>query len=67
MEVRKRTWPVWPCAEPIGWRGPRSELEPVLDETGGMARVSTTPALVPIQSRSLQASRAVIRRHAALC
>lgn len=31
------------------------------------ARVSTTPALVPIHSKSLHARRAVIRRQAALC
>lgn len=30
-------------------------------------RVSTTPALVPIHSKSLHTRRAVIRRQAALC
>ncbi len=67
MHVRKRTCPVCPWAEPMGRRGARREPGPVLEDTGGMARVRTTPALVPIHSRSLHARRAVIRKHAALC
>lgn len=35
--------------------------------TSGIVIVRTTPALVPIQRRSLHASRAVTRRQAALC
>lgn len=57
MAVRKRTWPVCP------WDSP-TNVGAALAET---ARVSTTPALVPIHSKSLHARRAVIRRQAALC
>lgn len=40
---------------------------PVVAVRCGNGNVSTTPADVPIQSRSLQASNAVTRKHAVLC
>lgn len=46
-----------------GVRLPRQVVEVIL----GIGIVSTTPALVPIHSMSLHTSRAVIRKHAALC
>lgn len=61
--VKNRTWPVWPYGIPVKLDtmccSPFVELD-----TG---RFSSTPALVPIQSRSLQASNEVIRKQAALC
>ena len=64
--VRNRTWPVWPWTRPVtvGWV---RLFRVVPADTLGMTRVSTTPALVPIHSRSLQVSNAVMRRHAVLC
>lgn len=44
MDVRKRTWPVCPWADPIGTRGDFSEAALVPALTAGMANVSTTPA-----------------------
>lgn len=62
MEVRKRTWPVWPWDKPTSVGGIfQMEALAVMDS------VSTTPALVPIHSKSLQARSAVIRKQAALC
>lgn len=43
MDVRKRTWPVCPWADPIGTRGDFSEAALVPALTAGMASVSTTP------------------------
>ena len=43
IEVRKRTWPVCPWAEPMGTRGDFSVAAPVPELTTGMARVRTTP------------------------
>lgn len=51
----------------MGVRGDRSVPDTVPELTAGIDRVRTTPALVPIHSRSLQARRAVILKHAALC
>lgn len=113
-DVRNRTWPVCPWAEPIGTRGNFRVPATVPELTAGITSVRTTPgtkqklvvrylnqtykktnvkshsnfdliansskknlvnpfkhvflpALVPIHSRSLHASRAVILRQAALC
>lgn len=64
-EVRKRTWPVWPWAEPVGLgTSLRDEVEAVIF---GRGNVRTTPALVPTHNRSLHTRRAVILRQAALC
>lgn len=64
MEVRNRTWPVWPCDRPAGKGRVFTKVALAL---AARERVSTTPALVPIQSRSLHANRAVMRKQAALC
>lgn len=63
--VRNLTWPVWPYANPCGMMGNGKDEVP--DVIFGRASVNTTPALVPTHKRSLHTSRAVIRRHAALC
>ena len=63
--VRKRTCPVCPWKEAVAEGQLRREA--VLAVIVGSGNVKTTPALVPIQRRSLQASRAVTRRQAALC
>lgn len=61
--VRNRTCPVWPYEIPV--RLDTMCCRPFVDELTG--RFSNTPALVPIHSRSLQARREVMRRHADLC
>ena len=63
--VRNRTCPVCPWKEAVAEGQLRREA--VLAVIVGSGNVKTTPALVPIQRRSLQASRAVTRRQAALC
>ena len=63
--VRKRTCPVCPWKEAVAEGQFRKEA--VLAVIVGSGNVKTTPALVPIQRRSLQASRAVTRKQAALC
>lgn len=63
--VRKRTCPVCPWKDAVADGQFRKEA--VLAVIVGSGNVSTTPALVPIQRRSLQASSAVTRKQAALC
>ena len=63
--VRKRTCPVCPWKDAVADGQFRKEA--VLAVIVGSGNVNTTPALVPIQSRSLQASKAVTRKQAALC
>lgn len=63
--VRNRTWPVCPCGTPAMLGRQPSRL--VLEVRWGSGSVSRTPALVPTQSRSLQARSAVTLRQAALC
>lgn len=63
--VRKRTCPVCPWNEAVADGQLRREA--VLAVIVGSGNVNTTPALVPIHRRSLQASRAVTRKQAALC
>ena len=63
--VRKRTCPVCPWKEAVA--DGQFRREAVLAVIVGSGKVNTTPALVPIHRRSLQASRAVTRRQAALC
>ena len=63
--VRKRTCPVCPWKDAVA--DGQFRREAVLAVIVGSGNVNTTPALVPIQSRSLHASRAVTRKQAALC
>lgn len=63
--VRKRTCPVCPWKEAVAEGQFRRDA--VLAVIVGSGNVKTTPALVPIHRRSLQASKAVTRKHAALC
>ena len=63
--VRKRTWPVCPWKDAVADGQFRKDA--VLAVIVGSGNVKTTPALVPIHKRSLQASNAVTRKHAALC
>lgn len=63
--VRKRTCPVCPWKDAVADGQFRKDA--VLAVIVGSGNVKTTPALVPIHKRSLQASNAVTRKHAALC
>lgn len=61
--VRNRTCPVWPYEIPV--RLDTMCCSPLVELPTGKFR--RTPALVPIHSRSLQANKEVMRRHADLC
>ena len=63
--VRKRTCPVCPWKEAVA--DGQLRREDVLAVIVGSGNVKTTPALVPIHKRSLQARSAVTRKQAALC
>ena len=63
--VRKRTCPVCPWKDAVADGQFRKDA--VLAVIVGSGNVNTTPALVPIHKRSLQASNAVTRKQAALC
>lgn len=65
MKVRNRTWPVCPCGIPTTEGIVVNFVEVAV--ICGRGIVSSTPAEVPIQRRSLQAKSEVTRRHAALC
>lgn len=64
-EVNIRTWPVCPWGTPV--TGGIVPNFPVVGVTWGNGIVSRTPADVPIHKRSLQCTKAVTRRQAALC
>lgn len=64
--VKNLTWPVCPWGIPETL-GEETSTEVVDGVIRGEERVIMVPAEVPIQRRSLQAKRAVIRRQAALC
>lgn len=61
--VKNRTWPVWPYEMPC--KLDTICCRPLVELLTG--RLSKTPALVPIQSRSLHANNEVMRRQADLC
>lgn len=43
IDVKNRTWPVCPWAEPMGTRGDFRFIDPVPELTAGITRVRTTP------------------------